>query len=109
MVDSARCGPDLLAHLLGLTRVRYAVADFDDETLKASGLSAADMSRFLSAETGLARRREDSVTENMPGQLAAGALQKELAGVAKGGRKMSDTTLQVRRDRGLHSISARFT
>ena len=48
-----------------MTRVRYAVADFDDETLKASGLSAADMSRFLSAETGLARRREDSVTENM--------------------------------------------
>ena len=39
----------------------YNVAEFDEETLRAhtgGGDGKNDMSRFLSAETGLARRRE---------------------------------------------------
>lgn len=78
----------------------YSVAEFDENMLAgmsgASGGGAADMSRYLSSETGLARRRAGSFNEgeNEGESLIEMTLAKGDGG-SMGRRKMSDASLNL--------------
>jgi hypothetical protein len=83
----------------------YAVADFDEENIIAGGAAASgtgnagDMARFLSSETGLARRRQGSFDEgedeDEEGMLGGAAADSKLGAAHMGNRAISEATLQL--------------
>jgi hypothetical protein len=76
----------------------YAVADFDEDALQANfgaAAGAGDMSRYLSSETGLAKRRAGSFDQGSDGEGAGEGDSFAKGEATAAGRKLSASSVQL--------------